>query len=312
MLILMPYAPWHRLIIRTNNTNTSQGALMTDEAPTITQASPTSKRNGWIVPTVSTLVGVAVSILIAWYQISTSEEQALQAERERAKSVKNELIAIVEEHIINQKPLDISRLARLAEFRADQEKLMNVPSISELVENAEFNILKSQYLEYEKKQEFKKTFDSVFDELAISSSFQYTGLFENSAKDLYTSIQNGNIQESQIKLNKLLSDVNNKISELEAEVSSAPRFKLDDIVKTLFDKPFLLIASISIYAFVLILFSRYKSMRLRKIRFEEDVELNYRKEQLMRIEKMRQEYFKAKLAEQGRQAEKAEREPTMG
>ena len=74
----------------------------------------TKKKKSWIAPTITTLVGVAVSVLVAWYQISLSEEQTQEAERERSKSGKSELVQIVEEHVINQDPLDISRLSRLA------------------------------------------------------------------------------------------------------------------------------------------------------------------------------------------------------
>lgn len=164
-----------------------------NENEIITKEKPVQKKRGWIVPTLTTLIGVAVSLLVAWYQIALSEEQALQAEIERSKSVKNELIQIVEEHVINKKSLDVSRLARLSEFRAKQERLLLVPSVSEIVEGAEFNILKSQYLEFEKKELFKEIFNSIYSELSVSSKINYTGIYENSVNDLYSSIQSGSV-----------------------------------------------------------------------------------------------------------------------
>jgi len=123
-------------------------------------------------------VGVIVSVLVAWYQINLNEEQIQEAEKERAKSVKNELVQIVEEHVINKKPLDISRLSRLADFRSREENLLLTPTVSEVVENAEFNIIKSQYLEFDKKLEFKGIFNGIYAEIYTPDKVDYSGISE--------------------------------------------------------------------------------------------------------------------------------------
>lgn len=254
------------------------------EKETIAAEKPTLKKRGWVVPTITTLIGVAVSLLVAWYQIALSEEQALQAEIERSKAVKNELIQIVEEHVINKKPLDVSRLARLSEFRAKQERLLLVPSVSEIVEGAEFNILKSQYLEFEKKELFKEIFNSIYAELSISSRINYTGIFENSVNDLYSSIQSGNVNEASSKLNKLLSDFNTKIEELNAEKAIREKKSIEELLKIILEKPEIMIIAIAIYAFALysVMLMRRRARRRKQIEIEFYEEYANKREELFR------------------------------
>lgn len=231
------------------------------------------KRRRWVIPTVTTIAGAVVSLLIAWYQIDLSKEQALQAEKERAKSVKNELVLIVEEHVINQKPLDIYRLARLAKFRAKQESLLIIPTVSEIVENAEFNILKSQYLEFEKKQQIKEIFNGIYSDLSIPESIKYSGAFENTVNDIYVTIQKGNTKDLPAKVNKLVTDFNTKIAELEAKIKMHKKTGINELIKAAFDKPVTMIFAFSMYLFLLFLIlfitKQIRTYReLQKLKFE--------------------------------------------
>ena len=191
----------------------------------------------WVIPTVTTLVGVVVSLLVGWYQINLSEEQAFEAQKERTKAVKNELVQIVEEYVINQKMLDVSRLARLLEFRAKQEKLIVTPSVTDIIENAEFNIIKSQYLEFDKKQQFKDIFDDLYLKLNVSDELKYRGNFENTVNDIYISIQNGDTKDIPTKLSKVLNEFNNKIVELEAQIDLTEKIDINSFFKVLMRKP---------------------------------------------------------------------------
>lgn len=253
------------------------------------------KKRNWVVPTVTTLIGVVVSLLVAWYQITLNEEQALQAEIERSKAVKSELIQIVEEHVINNKPLDVSRLARLSEYRAKQEKLLLVPSVSEIVEGAEFNILKSQYLEFDKKENFKSIFNEIYTELSANSKITYNGLFENSVNDLYASIYSGNGNEAASKLNKLLGDFNTKIEELNAEKSIRENKSFDDIVKVFFDKPYMMIMVLFSYAVTLYAYMYLIRRKRRRREIEDEVLEEYRRERAEFIFKRAKEDFEHEL-----------------
>ena len=235
---------------------------------------PNGKQKRWVIPTVTTLIGILVSILVAWYQINLSKEQALEAEKERAKSVRNELIQIVEEHVINKKPLDSSRLARLSEFKAKQENLLIIPTVYEIVENAEFNILKSQYLEFEKKQQFKDIFDGIYSDLAVSSNINYTGPFENTVNDIYATIQSGNSKEAPAKINKLVNDFNAKISELETKLSIRNKTNIRDIFYILINKPEIMVITLISYILLLYIFMSARKRSRRRIALEK--ELRYR------------------------------------
>lgn len=251
----------------------------------------TKKKKNWIAPTLTTLVGVAVSLLVAWYQISLSEEQAQEAERERSKSVKSELVQIVEEHVINQDPLDVSRLSRLAEFRSREERLLTTPTVSEIVESAEFNIIKSQYLEYDKKQKFKEIFNDIYSEIYIPDAARYSGLSEGAVNDILTSINEGNNKDVSSKVIKLATDFSARIEELEARDKIREKKSFTDFVKVFIDKPELLIAATFIYAVMLyalmLLRRKLKNDRLIRVKIESEIMEDYVRE---RNEFMHQKY----------------------
>ncbi|WP_024459519.1 hypothetical protein [Marinimicrobium sp. LS-A18] len=223
-------------------------------------------RRSWVAPVLTTLAGILVSILVAWYQINRSEEQAVQAQIERSKAVKSELVRVVEEHIINEKPLDISSLARLAEFRARREDLLVVPTVSEIVQSAEFNILTSQYLEFERKEKFKSYFSQIYAELAIPASLNYDGPFENTVNDIYASIQKGNVSEVASKVNVLVTSFDARLKELEAQQKIKNRKNFEDLVKELIDDPTLIVVTLIAYVSLLYVFWMFRR-RIRRRRF---------------------------------------------
>jgi hypothetical protein len=227
---------------------------------------PEGDRKGWKTPVLTTLAGILVSILVAWYQISRSEEQAMQAQIERSKSVKNELVRVVEEHIINEKPLDISSLARLAEFRASREGLLAVPTVSEIVQSAEFNILTSQYLEFERKEKFKSYFNQIYATLAIPASLNYDGPFENTVNDIYASIQNGNVSEVASKVNVLVTNFEARLKDLEAQHKIKSRTNIEDLVKELIEDPTLIVMTLVLYGGLLYVGREFRR-RIRRRRF---------------------------------------------
>lgn len=235
------------------------------------------KKKGWIAPTITTLVGVVVSILVAWYQINLNEEQIQEAEKERSKSVKSELVQIVEEHVINKEPLDISRLSRLADFRAREERLLIAPTVSEIVENAEFNIIKSQYLEFDKKQQFKEIFNGIYAEIYAPDKVDYNGMSENAVNDILASINEGNNKDVSAKIIKLATDFSSKIEELEAKNKIGDKKNLTDFVRIFIDKPEILLIAILVYVMILYVLMHFrrklKRERLLRSRFEsEDME----------------------------------------
>lgn len=216
------------------------------------QKTPEKKKIKWFVPTITTFIGVMVSLAIGWYQINLSNEQALQAENERAKAVKNELTLIVEDHVINQKVIDIPRLSRLSELRAKQERLLSVPNVSEIIETAEYNILSSQYLPFDKKEHYKKVFDEIYSNMYVYPLGEYKGLFKNSINELYASIQQGSTSKTLKQLNKLLADFNSEVIRAQNDKVMSTSLKIDSFVKIIMEKPQAFISIILIYLGVIL------------------------------------------------------------
>lgn len=234
-----------------------------------------NKKNGWVVPLITTLIGIVVTLLVAWYQLAASEEQAMEAEVERSKSVKSELIQIVEEHVLNGSPLDITRLTRLAEYRSKQEKLLMTPSVSELVEGAEFNILKSQYLDFERKNNFKLIFDQIYSDLLVGLKQSYSGVFENSVNDLYASVYGGNSNDIFEKLNKVLVDFNGKIEELNSEKLIKENRSIEDFLRIVFDRPEFIVIATGLYVISLYILVLIRRKKRNKLLFEKEIARRY-------------------------------------
>ena len=97
------------------------------------QVSQEPEKKKWVVPVVTTFVGVVATIVVAWYQLKTGQEQALQAALERERSVVQNVVKIVEEHVINNNSVDIPRLARLIDLRTKEERLPNKISVLQIV-----------------------------------------------------------------------------------------------------------------------------------------------------------------------------------
>ena len=249
----------------------------------------------WLVPTITTVIGVLASIAIGWYQINLSEEQEREAEKERARSVKNELVTIVEEYIINEKALDVSTISRLAELRADQESLNSAPTTNEIIETAEFNILKSQYLEFEKKEQYKTIFDQINKSYYKEQSFDYSGAYKNSVDDLHSTIVEGNIKESTLKLHKLVSDFDSKVRELEKLNATRKVTTIDEFIKVIIEKPTYMIMFLSVYAAMLYTLVMIKRRKRRRREIEKKVMEEYQKE---RDELLKQKIFNESRASQ--------------
>jgi hypothetical protein len=95
----------------------------------------------WPSLIITTLLGIAATVGVGWYQLSKAERQATLAENERVKIVQESLVSIVEEHVLNDKPIDLGRLTRLIDHRRKEQKVETNITVTEVLEKAEFNIL---------------------------------------------------------------------------------------------------------------------------------------------------------------------------
>jgi hypothetical protein len=123
----------------------------------------------WFGYVLTGVIGIVVTIAATWYQLNVSDRQTTAAELERAKAVRQSVIAIVEEQALSGKKLEPQRLNRLVEQRRREQNVMTVAATSDVVEQAEFNISSSPYLSVDRKEEIKPIFDAFYLEMAARS-----------------------------------------------------------------------------------------------------------------------------------------------
>jgi hypothetical protein len=169
------------------------------------------KRRPWVGVTLATLVGVAFTVAATWYQITRSEEQARLAELERIKSIRSDLVSIVEEHIINDDVLDPVSLARLIELRRREEGVGDVIGAMEIYQRAEFNILNTRYLEFGQKRKYKVKFALIYQQATRVQEFKDVRHSEILNK-LAQSIQEGKTSDA---LRQLVQVVENYQTDME-------------------------------------------------------------------------------------------------
>ena len=95
--------------------------------------------------------------------------------------------------MLNGKSIDLPRLARLIDQRRRSEGVDVAITLAEVIEQAEFNTLNSRYLTFQRKEEIKPVFDSLYTALASAAFAPYPRETPNS--DLLNSIA-ARVQES--------------------------------------------------------------------------------------------------------------------
>jgi hypothetical protein len=178
-----------------------------------------------------------VPILIGWYTIYRTERQAVLAESERARSVRASIVAIVEEHVVNGKSIESSRLARLIELKRKEERLTTPILLADVIEEAEFNILSTRYLDFKQKENYKDVFVKLHQDLEPPPQFKsYSeGPHVELVNDLAKSIQDGKSAEALEKLDRLFSLFR---ADTPASASRAGRFFSGDELVRPFDVNF--------------------------------------------------------------------------
>ena len=129
------------------------------------------KQRDWFGYVLTGLVGILVTVVATWYQLYATEKQATAAEIERARAVRQSVIAIVEEQALNGIKLEAERITRLLDQRRRDNYVSFPISTGDVVEQAEFNIASSTHLGIVRKEQIKPVFDVFYADMA-SRSFQ--------------------------------------------------------------------------------------------------------------------------------------------
>lgn len=169
-------------------------------------------------------ISIAATILVGWITIKISSDKSLEAAYEREIKVKESLVRIVEQNILNQTPLDGARLRRLIETKSLEQKINLRFQPIEIVKNAELNLLLSDHLDPNRKELIKTSFDSIYKNLSIWSKI--VGSDSNEYRNqvlidkINASIQSGQVNESSNNINELIEFYNSKIETLRSEKHS--------------------------------------------------------------------------------------------
>jgi hypothetical protein len=171
----------------------------------VSEGLPKRQRRSWLGIFIATVLGIAATVGVGWYQLVQAEKQAILAEDERARSVRANLVSIVEEHVLNDEPIDLSRLSRLIDHRRREERVRTPISVRDLLETAEFNVLGSRYLAFDRKNSLKVVFDSLYADLGADSLALYGPEVPNAdlLNEIGRAIQEGKAREAGAALQRL-------------------------------------------------------------------------------------------------------------
>lgn len=214
----------------------------------------------WGPTIISILVGIAVTIGTTWYTIYSSKQEAAEAENERLNKVKDNLVSIIEEHIVNKDSLDLVSFNRLINNRTKEEDLYTRPTIYDLLTDAEYNIQSSKHLSFDKKLEYSKILAALYTELSSDTTINIdNNRFPAEVKQLLSLINETNVTEGK-------KAISNLITKYEEEIITLEKAQIDDesIIDYLFQSPSRLIIIGSAYIGFLI-FSMYH-IRIRRKR----------------------------------------------
>lgn len=160
-----------------------------------TTANPSEKKyqRDWFGYVLTAVIGIVVTVVATWYQLSATEREATAAEIERAKSVRQSVINIVEEQALNGIKLEADRISRLIDQRRREQKVSLPIPTTDVVEQAEFNIASSTHLSVERKDQIKSVFDALYADVASRSFQNFPETEPNSAllNELAKQIQEG-------------------------------------------------------------------------------------------------------------------------
>ena len=163
------------------------------------------QKRDWFGYIFTTVAGILATLVVAWYQLYATQRDAAAAELERARSVRQVAVAIVEEHALNGKRLEVDRLARLIDQRR-RDELISLPiPVNEVVELAEFSISSSRHLSVERKEEMKPVFDAFYTEQRARAFQPSEGSFPSASllNEVAKKIQDGKPADALATLKRL-------------------------------------------------------------------------------------------------------------
>ena len=222
----------------------------------------------WTQTIVALVVGAILTLGTTYYTIYEGNKQAVQAENERYIKVKDNIVSIVEEHIVNQKRVDLYSIQRIIDIRIKEENVKIPLSVSDIISQAEYNILNSRHLDIGKKEEYEKAISEIQKGFLADSTFDFSKYKEaDLMKSIRLEINKANSQEA-AKLLLVLVD------KYEASLKEADNLRVKkekNDFDFLFDKPSLLLMVIAVYGLLASTYLSFYRRRLRRRKEENEI-----------------------------------------
>jgi len=226
------------------------------------QEAPERKRD-WFGYLVTGVVGVVITVLATWYQISVAEEQVASAEKERWRSVRQSVIAIVEDQALNGKGLEHDRITRLIDQRRREQGVTSAVPVVDVVQQAEYNIFSSTYLGITRKDEIKLLFDAFYLDLASRSFEVFPSTAPNAdlLNQLAKQIQEGQNVPALATLRQVQEIHQGTVDKLSREAKPS----LFEAFREVFGSPFNVAFLGAVYVSILLLFFKIQKRRRERM-----------------------------------------------
>lgn len=219
-----------------------------------------SKKNSWLQTTISIIIGVVFTIGTTWYTIYINKEEAERSELERYNKVKENLVSIIEEHIVNKDSIDFISLNRIINNRIKEENLYKKPEIIDLLSLAEYNIQNSRHLSFDKKIEYSRILSKQFRNIKIDTTLLLDKVrFPEEIKNLNENLNNINSSNGKETLIKLINKYENEITDLQEK-----KIKKESLADYFFKSPTRIIIMFAVYAGIMLFYLYYVRLRRRK------------------------------------------------
>lgn len=219
-----------------------------------------SKKNSWLQTTISIIIGVVFTIGTTWYTIYINKEEAERSELERFNKVKENLVSIIEEHIVNKDSIDFISLNRIINNRIKEENLYKKPEIIDLLSLAEYNIQNSRHLSFDKKIEYSRILSKQFRNIKIDTTLLLDKVrFPEEIKNLNENLNNINSSNGKETLIKLINKYENEITDLQEK-----KIKKESLADYFFKSPTRIIIMFTVYAGIMLFYFYYVRLRRRK------------------------------------------------
>jgi hypothetical protein len=221
-----------------------------------------NKSTNWVPTLISIMIGIIVTVGATWYTVESSRKEVEQAESERLSKVKENLVSIIEEHIVNRDSIDLKGFNRLINNRTREENLYTRPTIYNLLTQAEYNIQSSKHLSFDKKLEYAKIISTLYDDFETDTiSSLINNRFPDETLKVISFFNETDKIEGKTQLAILAENYEQEIKSLQKS-----ELKKESIIDNILQSPSKLIIVISLYLLITIILWYYMKMRRRRMK----------------------------------------------